>query len=996
MTGRRAVGSILHRAARGAGLDRAGASLEACRGAYAAVGPSSDDSCGATTACSSRAAPTAAAVQQPLRLPYNSSTAVRPIQAALSSCSSFHLASSVRLSSTFASAAATTHDASASNTIPAPSSSAAPSPDPFSSSLPSEQQQQQQDQADPFLQQLDQADPQQQQRQQELLSRRGPLVDALSSCLGLQQLDALLSQEENREAMDEMLLLTALDTAHRLCTSAAAASSSASARVYGSGPAGVPLSSLALSSSFSAVHKPTAEAASDVLTRLSELLIQLLSEPGALSAEGAVRALRTLAVLRFNPAGDYAGLQTMASFYREAVLPSLDPASAPPEVAVRAPQLLIDLYYAFSRLFEVAARRERELQAQLAAEAAAEEDAACRRADDDEASGAAAAAAAAGTASTTSPPWMRGSAAGAGAGVAAVGEAGAGAGYPLSTALTVVGDRQLYYEVSRMLAAPGVLANMPTKSLGSLSTAMATARFAHYPLAQSVATQTVLRLQQAAAAAAGLGGAAAAAAAGLLLPDGVPAGNDAMATSTLSNIVSCLAKLGFEHEALCDATANWMLQRLYVSGMGNNHHHNHHHQGQSHMALVTPMQRGFGVAGGVGGVQPHHIVDVAVAFARVKYDNMDFLLRAAEVLQLKLNHSAPNSVAMMTWAIANTKSGHSPEFEPLLNALSQRMVALYKAGRHSTKTSSASSAASSSSESHNAEDASSSSSSPDGTASNANPNGSNPRPSSSSGEGGLGGMAVVPRHLACMAFAMARMGRQQPLLMDTVAADVAARADKYSARQLCNILRAFTMLDSYRPHTFAAAAAVLTERLAATAATPAALLAAAPPAAPYVFGPQNYSDAAWAVALSGHASQVPELMELLRSRVAETAPQMGKACLVRVAQAFAVAGGDNTRVFDAIEQASRPLLVDLGPAYLAALVDAFAEVQHPVSGEFWTACMDAVGLKFPHLERPRPDMQAAAARLAAAFRRHPASAAHPACAGHYVLPLLESLAPQQQ
>jgi hypothetical protein len=37
----------------------------------------------------------------------------------------------------------------------------------------------------------------------------------------------------------------------------------------------------------------------------------------------------------------------------------------------------------------------------------------------------------------------------------------------------------------------------------------------------------------------------------------------------------------------------------------------------------------------------------------------------------------------------------------------------------------------------------------------------------------------------------------------------------------------------------------------------------------------------------------------------------------------------------AAPQASRPLLVDLGPEYLAALVGSFAEAQHPVSQEFW-------------------------------------------------------------
>lgn len=49
----------------------------------------------------------------------------------------------------------------------------------------------------------------------------------------------------------------------------------------------------------------------------------------------------------------------MSAYYRDVVLPALnpDPASGcPPELAVRAPQLLANLYFAFARLFDLAAR----------------------------------------------------------------------------------------------------------------------------------------------------------------------------------------------------------------------------------------------------------------------------------------------------------------------------------------------------------------------------------------------------------------------------------------------------------------------------------------------------------------------------------------------------------------------------------------------------------------------------------------------------------------
>ncbi|GIL64761.1 hypothetical protein Vafri_18640 [Volvox africanus] len=734
-----------------------------------------------------------------------------------------------------------------------------------------------------------------------LLSLRAQLADSLAVCLGMQQLDALLTRPGNLAAVDEMLLLTALDVAHRLCASVSASVPPA------------PTSALAAS------VKSSAEAASDVLTRLSELLIQRLSEPGALSAEGAVKALRTLSMLRFNPAGDYAGLQTMAAFYREAVLPHLDVGRLAPDQAARTPQLLADLFFAFSRLFDVAARREKELQNQLLAAQITEEEAAASREDT---SGGA------GSGDAALPPWERTAAGSAAAG------GYSGAGPAAVENLVVLGDRQLYSQLCKMLATPGMLANVPSKTLGTLATAMATARFTHFPLAQSIATQTLLRLQ-------GTGLAGAAGSAGVRM-EGQPIANDAMATSTLSNILSCLARLGYEHEALCDAVANWMLQRL---------------QGFTAAAVVAAAGSGGGATGtggsssrgsGMGGIEPHHVVDVAVAFVRTKYENMDFLLRASEVLQLKLPQANPQSVSMMTWAIANSKSGQAPEFDGVLAALAQRMVALH---RYSMTT---------------------------------------------SGSGSGAGLAVLPRHLACMVFALARLGHKHVRLMDAAAADVMARTEKYQARQLVSILRAFTLLDEYVPDMYDRACNVLTSRLRALEGQSAAALAAAPPAAEYVFTAQHYADAAWAVAMSGHAPQVPELMDLLAARIMEVAPQLGKACVVRAAQAYAVAGTNDSRLMEALAQASRPLLMDLGPEYLAALVGAFAEGQHPVSEEFWQACMDAVGLKVPHMERPRRDMQLATWRLCDAFRRHPATQQFPACRDHYVLPLLDALVESQQ
>ncbi|GIL77438.1 hypothetical protein Vretimale_2988 [Volvox reticuliferus] len=730
-----------------------------------------------------------------------------------------------------------------------------------------------------------------------LLSRRAQLADSLAVCLGMQQLDALLARPENLAAVDEMLLLTALDVAHRLCASVSASVPPA------------PTSALAAS------VKSSAEAASDVLTRLSELLIQRLSEPGALSAEGAVRALRTLSMLRFNPAGDYAGLQTMAAFYREAVLPQLDVARLSADHAARTPQLLADLFFAFSRLFDVASRREKELQNQLLAAQITEEEAAASREDT---SGA-------GNGDASLPPWERTAAASAAAG------GYSGSGPAAVEDLVVLGDRQLYSQLCKMLSTPGILANVPSRTLGTLATAMATARFTHFPLAQSIATQTLLRLQ-------GTGLAGAAAAAGVRM-EGQPIANDAMATSTLSNILSCLARLGYEHEALCDAVANWMLQRLQGSpaavaaGSGG---------------VATGPGGSSSRGSGMGGIEPHHVVDVAVAFVRTKYENMDFLLRASEVLQLKLPQANPQSVSMMTWAIANSKCGQAPEFDGVLAALAQRMVALH---RYSM---------------------------------------------TASGSGSGAGLAVLPRHLACMVFALARLGHKHVRLMDAAAADVMARTEKYQARQLVSILRAFTLLDEYVPDMYDKACNVLTSRLRALEGQSATALAAAPPAAEYVFTAQHYADAAWAVAMSGHAPRVPELMHLLATRIVEVAPQLGKACVVRAAQAFAVAGTDDSRLMEALAQASRPLLVDLGPEYLAALVGAFAEGQHPVNEEFWLACMDAVGLKVPHLERPRRDMQLATWRLCDAFRRHPATQQFPACRDHYVLPLLDALVESQQ
>lgn len=104
------------------------------------------------------------------------------------------------------------------------------------------------------------------------------------------------------------LLLQALDVAFRLCSSSAAITP----QLRSLEPQDAylaPSSQQQQQQQQQYAMKSGADAASDVLTRLSEVFIQLLSTPGGLSPEGAVKALRTLAMLRFNPAGDYAGLQ---------------------------------------------------------------------------------------------------------------------------------------------------------------------------------------------------------------------------------------------------------------------------------------------------------------------------------------------------------------------------------------------------------------------------------------------------------------------------------------------------------------------------------------------------------------------------------------------------------------------------------------------------------------------------------------------------------------
>ncbi|PNW84729.1 hypothetical protein CHLRE_03g156350v5 [Chlamydomonas reinhardtii] len=750
------------------------------------------------------------------------------------------------------------------------------------------------------------------------LGARGQLLDSLAACLGLQHLDALLAREEHKALFDEMLLLQALDVAFRLCSSSAAITP----QLRSLEPQDAylaPSSQQQQQQQQQYAMKSGADAASDVLTRLSEVFIQLLSTPGGLSPEGAVKALRTLAMLRFNPAGDYAGLQTVSAYYRDVVLPALnpDPASGcPPELAVRAPQLLANLYFAFARLFDLAARRERELQAQLQAAALAEEEAAARREDDEEASGS-------GSSGGGLPPWQRVPMQQQQLPEALLGGPG-----------TVVGDRQLYEQISHLLHGPGnPLQLLPSKSLGALATAMSTSRFMYYPLAMSIAHAVVLRLQTAAPAV-GPPGALDMGSVGLQdRADAIPA-------STLSNILSCLTKSGFEAEALCDAAANWMSRHMGRPGASGH-------------ALVAP----------------HHIVDVAAAFARVKYENFDFLERAADALTPKLPQSSPNAVSLMVWAVGNSKAGRSPRFEPLLSALAQRLVAMHRNSRLSTLPATAMDTGSST----------------DGGFG-----------SGGGGGAGGGGAQVVPRHLATAVFAMGRLGLLQPLLMDCVAGDVVARPDSYTSRQLANVLRAFTLLDCYRPDMFEVAAGVLRARLAAQAAQAqaAGLLTGSAELQvplPLLFTPQNYADIAWSVALAGHAPQAPELMQILADRVTEVAPRLGKACLVRAAQAFAVAGITQPQVYEAITESARPLLADLGPAYLATLVDAVAEVAVPVSEPFWLACMQAAAAKVDHLQRPRADMQSAAARLLRAFRRHPATAAFASTREHYVMPQLEQV-----
>lgn len=49
--------------------------------------------------------------------------------------------------------------------------------------------------------------------------------------------------------------------------------------------------------------------------------------------------------------------QTISTFYREVVLPALDArARADPAAALQLPDLLVEMFFAFARLFEAAAR----------------------------------------------------------------------------------------------------------------------------------------------------------------------------------------------------------------------------------------------------------------------------------------------------------------------------------------------------------------------------------------------------------------------------------------------------------------------------------------------------------------------------------------------------------------------------------------------------------------------------------------------------------------
>ncbi|KAG2489853.1 hypothetical protein HYH03_011656 [Edaphochlamys debaryana] len=743
-----------------------------------------------------------------------------------------------------------------------------------------------------------------------LLLHRAQLTDRLCGCLSVQQLDAVLARDEDRDAFDELLLLTALDAAHRLL----AASSSSSS---------LPLTaaSLALAARAGPGFKSAAECGADVLTRLSELLIRLLAEPGMLSPEGAVRALRTLSTLRFNPAGDYAGLMTMAAFYRETVLPALNPAAAAPTdptdptnltataLAAKAPALLVDLFFAFSRLFEVAVRNERELRQKLMAEELAREHEALRREEDAEAADDKERARAAATAARER----------------AQAAAAAGGSAPALAPGSALGDRQLYYDIAALLADEGRLAGLPSRTLGQLASAMQAAAFAPYPLPQNLVAVISTRLQGVAAG-------------------GAPANPDAGAShgdihpSTLCNILLSLSKLGHDGGQLCDSAANWMLQRM--------------HGGAQRV--------------GGGRLEPHHVTEAATAFTRMGYDNQDFFQRASDELRSRVATATPNTAAMFTWALANQRNARGlPDLDPTLEALSRRMTDLLRrnmaarGGAHQPG--------------------------PDGGEAQPGPGPSYAAPTA----------AVIPRHVGCIVYAQARLGFKDDLLLSAVAADVRARADKYSARQLSNLLRGFTQLDAYQQAMYDTACDVLSYRVSATRGLSHADLSAAPPDPAFALGPQHYADTAWALALAGHAHRAEGLMTMLAERVAETAVEMGHACRIRAAQAFAVARlpdpGLQARVFDALAQASLNRVSDLGPTYLARLVDAFADTQHPVSEAFWLQCMEAAGLKLGHLERNRRDMEIAAQRLLDAFNRHPATQTYDKCRNHFILGLLQRL-----
>lgn len=268
----------------------------------------------------------------------------------------------------------------------------------------------------------------------------------------------------------------------------------------------------------------------------------------------------------------------------------------------------------------------------------------------------------------------------------------------------------------------------------------------------------------------------------------------------------------------------------------------------------------------------------------------------------------------------------------------------------------------------------------------------------------------MPRHLAATVHAFAQLRFDQAELMEAVAADVEARAQSYQARQLVTILRAFSTLDgNYRPEMYRAACAVLEDRVrqnvraAADARAAEAALADAAAAAGGVGQavqlPQAVAltashcvDLAWALARVGHCREAPALMDLLAVRVCDAADSLSLTVAVRAAESFATAGYTDARLYDRLAQVVRPLLLDLGPPFLASLVESMAAMGYAGPEAFWTGCLEAVGMKLPHLDRPdRIDMRAATARLHRALSAHPT----PAVRSHYVVQQLQALLAKQ-